>query len=104
MTDYICPYCNRPTLELNINGDEFAEPVHPIFFLTKWITELRSNISHAFRFERDIEGKGKWSQGGKEYRYGIIADRICIDCPGHYPDLRVDMAMPHSLCETRSST
>ena len=102
MTEYLCPDCKRPTKELNINSDPFAEPVHPIFYLTKWVTDVR-NIPHAFRFERDVEGKGKWSQGGKEYRYGTIADRICEGCPGHYTDLTIDMAMPHSLCETRPS-
>ena len=93
--DYLCPHCQEPTEDLakHVEADEMTgEPIYPVRYLTGWSENPSCSHIHARRFERESEGRGRFSSK-TEYRYGVVCDRICWPC---------NTAMPHSVCEYRS--
>lgn len=94
MSRYLCPRCGDVTDDYaeHVGVNAAGEPTYPVVWLTQWGTDVRCDHAHAKRFERQVEGRGKWS-GRTEYRYGLIADRVCWPC---------GTVMPFSVCEHRS--
>lgn len=92
MSDYLCPHCQCPTEDYaeHVHTDDDGEPMLPVRWLGEWGVEQRSPHAHARRFEREPERRR--FGGGLEYRYGIVANRVCWSC---------ESVMPHSVCETR---
>jgi hypothetical protein len=62
-----------------------------VSWITRWSKDPTCSHSHAKRFEREVEGKGRFG-GHTEYRFGIVADRVCWPC---------NSVMPYSVCEVR---
>ncbi len=90
--EYLCVHCHRPTENYADHVERHPDhgtPVLPVRWISGWKTDASYGHAHATRFEREAEGRGRFG-GGTEYRFGIVADRVCWPC---------NSVMPHSVCE-----